>query len=189
MLKDLVRECRSTRRFKQHIPVTRDALVEMVDLARICASGSNKQALKYFVSADPEQNARIFPTLAWAGYLTDWPGPAEGERPAAYIIILGDTTISEGFGVDHGIAAQTIALAAREKGLGTCIMGAIQRPKLQEILNIPSHLQILLVLAIGVPAEKIQLEPVGPDRSIKYYRDENGVHHVPKRSLEEVLVN
>jgi len=189
MLAELVRACRSVRRFNENVPITRQSLLEIVDLARLSASGSNKQALKYWLSHDRETNAKVFPHLAWAGYLTDWPGPAEGERPAAYLIILGDTTVSENFGIDHGIAAQTVVLAAREKGYGACMMSSFQRVPLREALGIPNHLEILLVVALGVPNETIIIEPVGRDGNIRYYRDAQGAHHVPKRSLEEVVVN
>jgi nitroreductase len=152
------------------------------------ASGANLQPLKYILSCDPRKNAEIFSCLAWAGYLKDWPGPGEGERPAAYIVVLGDTNISESAGCDHGIAAQTILLGAREKGLAGCMLGSIDRNKLRDSLNIPSQLKILLVLAIGKPKEEVVLETVGSDNSIRYWRDNEGVHHVPKRKLEEIIV-
>jgi len=134
-------------------------------------------------------NAEIFPCLAWAGYLKDWPGPEEGERPSAYIIILGDTRISRDFGCDHGIASQSILLGAREKGLAGCMIGAVNREKLRDILDIPSQFEILLVLAIGKPGEKVVIETVGADRSIRYWRDDDGSHHVPKRELNDIILN
>jgi nitroreductase len=152
------------------------------------ASGANLQPLKYILSCDPRKNAEIFSCLAWAGYLKDWPGPREGERPAAYIVVLGDTSISESAGCDHGIAAQTILLGAREKGLGGCMLGSIDRDALRASLNIPAQLKILLVIAIGKPREQVVLETVGEDNSIRYWRDNDGVHHVPKRKLEDIIV-
>lgn len=189
MLRDLVLENRSYRRFYQDEPVSTDTLRELVDLARLSASGSNLQPLKYIVSDDPVGNERIFPHLAWAGYLKDWPGPAEGERPAAYIVILGDTHIRTSFGCDHGIAAQSILLGAVERGLGGCMIGSVAQKALREALDIPAHLDILLVIALGKPRETVVLEPVGPDGDIKYWRDADGVHHVPKRALEEIIVS
>jgi len=144
--------------------------------------------LKYILASDPEKNGLIFPHLAWAGYIKDWPGPEEGERPSAYIIILGDRTIVKDFGCDHGIAAQSILLGAVERGLGGCIIGSIQREKLMKSLGIPDQFQILLVLAIGKPREMVVIETVGEDGAIKYWRDEEGVHHVPKRSLSEIIL-
>ncbi len=152
------------------------------------ASGANLQPLKYILSCDPQKNAEIFSCLAWAGYLKDWPGPEEGERPGAYIVILGDTSISESAGCDHGIAAQTILLGAREKGLAGCMLGSIDRNALRDSLNIPSQFKVLLVLAIGKPREQVVLENVGSDNSIRYWRDNEGVHHVPKRKLEDIIV-
>lgn len=188
MLRDLVIKNRSYRRFHQDQPVSEETLRELVDLARLSASGSNMQPLKYILACRPEANARIFPYLAWAGYLKDWGGPAEGERPSAYIVILGDKTIRANAGVDHGIAAQTILLGATERGLGGCMIGAIQRTGLAQELELPKHLEILLVLALGMPAERVVLEDVGPDGDIRYYRDADDVHHVPKRSLDELIV-
>lgn len=146
------------------------------------------QPLKYILSCERAQNAIIFPHLAWAGYLKDWPAPADGERPAAYIIILGDKRVRDSFGCDHGIAAQTIMLAATEKGLGGCIIGSIRREDLRQALGIPSDYEILLVLALGKPRERVVLEAIGPDGDIRYWRDEQGVHHVPKRTLNEIIV-
>jgi nitroreductase len=189
MLRDLVLNNRSYRRFHQDQPVSEETLRELVDLGRLSASGSNLQPLKYVLSCTPQANARIFAYLAWAGYLKDWGGPAEGERPTAYIVIVGDTTIRTSSGVDHGIAAQSILLGATELGLGGCMIGAIKRDELAEELDLPEHLDILLVVALGVPAETVVLEEVGREGDIRYYRDGEGVHHVPKRSLDEVIVS
>ena len=125
----------------------------------------------------------------WAGFLTDWGGPAEGERPAAYVIILHDTEIREAGGVDHGIAAQSMVLGAMERGIGGCMIGSIDRPKLRAALEIPERYDILLIVALGKPAETVVLEDVGPDGDIKYYRDDQDVHHVPKRTLTELILS
>lgn len=189
MLRDLVRKNRSYRRFYQEVAVELETLRELVDLARLSASGANRQPLKYFLSSDPDQNAAIFSKLGWASYLEDWPGPIEGERPSAYILILGDTEVDQSFGVDHGIAAQSILLGATERGLGGCIIATIQREALRETLGLDSRYKILLVLALGKPKETVVIEPVGPDGDIKYWRDEEQVHHLPKRALDEIIVS
>lgn len=189
MLKDLVTKSRSYRRFYQDHKIELETLRELVELARLSPTGSNMQSLKFILSADAEKNALIFQHLAWAGYLRDWPGPEEGERPSAYIIILGDTSISKAFGCDHGIAAQTMMLGAVEKGLGGCMIGSIKRQDLMQTLNIPAQYEILLVLALGKPKEVVQIDPVGEDGSIRYWRDENQVHHVPKRALNDLVLD
>ena len=188
MIRDLVFKNRSYRRFHEDIPIGCDTLRQLVDLARLSASGANRQPLKYVLSCDPQRNASIFPCLAWAGYLTDWPGPMEGERPPSYIVILCDTEIAPSAGVDHGIAAQSILLGATEKGLGGCIITSIRKDALREALSIPPRYEILLVLSLGKPKEVVQVDPVGPDRDIKYWRDDAGVHHLPKRSLDEIIL-
>ncbi|MEW6659031.1 MAG: nitroreductase family protein [Thermodesulfobacteriota bacterium] len=188
MIEELITGNRSFRRFYENEAVSRETLKWLVNLARLSASAANLQPLKYFLANAPAPNAAIFSCLAWAGYLKDWPGPAEGERPAAYIVILGDQEISRNFGCDHGIAAQSILLGAREKGLGGCMIGSIQKDRLGEILEIPPKLEILLVIALGRPREKVVLEEIASGESIKYWRDEQGVHHVPKRRLEDIIM-
>lgn len=188
MIRDLILKNRSYRRFHQEVAVRLETLRELVDLARLSASGANVQPLKYLLSCEPEKNALIFPHLAWAGYLRDWPGPSEGERPAAYIIILGDKEISKSFGCDYGIAAQSILLGAAEKGLGGCMIGSVQRKALSKSLDIPPRYEILLVIALGKPRETVVLEEVGTSGDIKYWRDRQDIHHVPKRSLDEIII-
>ncbi|MBF0103226.1 MAG: nitroreductase family protein [Desulfobacterales bacterium] len=186
-IKELVIQNRSCRRFFEEVSIPRDTLEELVDLARLSPSAANMQPLKYIISNDELQNELIFPCLAWAAYLKDWSGPVQGERPSAYIVILGDQSISTNFWCDHGIACQSILLGAREKGFAGCIMGAINKDKLRESLHIPDYLTIMLVIALGKPKEHVQIEPV-KNNDIRYWRDENGVHHVPKRDLKDIIV-
>lgn len=188
MLKDLVLKNRSYRRFYEDATVSEQTLRNLVDLARLTASAANKQPLRYILSHTPEKNDLIFPTLAWAAYLKDWNGPAAGERPSAYIVVLEDTEISRNANWDAGITAQTILLGAVEQGLGGCILVSINRPMLKQVLRIPEKYEIVLVVALGKPREKVVVEPVGPNGDIKYWRDAEGTHHVPKRSLDDLIV-
>ncbi len=188
MIRDLVIKSRSYRRYYQNEAVSLDTLRELVDLARLSPSARNAQPLRFILSCDAEKNALIFKHLSWASYLQGWAGPAEGERPAAYILILGDTEISPTFGCDHGIAAQTMLLGAVERGLGGCIVGSIQRPSLQAAMQIPEKYELLLAVALGKPKETVKLESVGADGDTKYWRDESDVHHVPKRGLDELIL-
>jgi nitroreductase len=185
---ELVRENRSRRRFYQDVSVEMATLRELVDLARLTPSARNMQPLRYILSNTAEKNAKIFSCLSWALDLKGWGGPAEGERPSAYIIILGDTEIAKTFGCDHGIAAQTIMLGAVDKGLGGCILASIKKDRLRELLAIPDRYEILLVLALGKPKEQVVIEPVGPSGNVKYWRDSLGAHHVPKRALDDIIV-
>lgn len=186
MIRDLILKNRSYRRFYEEVALELKTLRELVDLARQTGSAGNLQPLKYILSCDPKKNALIFPHLRWASYLKDWQGPPDGERPSGYIIILGDTEISKSFGCDHGIAAQSILLAATEMGLGGCMIGSIDREGLRDALRIQARYEILLVLAIGKPKEKVVLED--GSFNIRYWRDSEGIHHVPKRPLKEVII-
>jgi nitroreductase len=188
MIKDLILRNRSYRRFYGDVNIGLNTLRELVDLARLSPSAANLQPLKYILSSDPKKNTLIFRHLKWAAYLKDWPGPTKGQRPSAYIIVLGDTKISKSFGYDAGIAIQNILLGTTEKGLGGCIIGSINRRGLRKALNIYEHYKILLVLAFGKPKEKVVIECLGPDGDIKYWRDSQGVHHVPKRDLADIII-
>jgi nitroreductase len=187
-LSELIRKNRSYRRFNQEEGIKGEQLVKWIELARFTPSGRNMQPLKYVGSVSPELNAEIFPNLGWAGYLSDWNGPVEGERPTAYIIVLHDKSISENRYCDDGIAIQSILLGAVEDGYGGCIIGSVNKAKVTKLLNLPDHLEILWVLAMGKPVETVVIEDM-KDNNVKYWRDENQVHHVPKRKLDELIYN
>lgn len=189
MLADLIWKNRSYRRFDQSRQVSVSTLKELIELARLTSSGGNLQSLKYLLSCTDEKNNRIFPHLKWAGYLKDWDGPTEGERPSAYIVVLGDQSISRNFFWDHGLACQSILLGACEKGLGGCMFAAVDKEGLKKDLGLGDQLEILVVIALGKPKETVVLEEVGDSGDIKYWRDEEGIHHVPKRKLEDLIVD
>lgn len=188
MLKELILKNRSYRRFDQSEIVPMRLLRAMVEAARLSASARNMQPLRYILFNDADSCSKIFPTLAWAGYLKDWPGPEDGERPSAYIIQMGDLELTDDWWCDDGIAAQSMLLTAVEEGFGGCIIGSVQRTRLREILDIPERYKIIQVLALGKPAEEVVIEDM-VNGDIKYWRDANQVHHVPKRVLEDLIVN
>lgn len=188
MIREMVTRNRSFRRFHQDHDVGIEDLLDLVDLARLCASAGNRQPLKYVLSNEAFMNAVIFEHLRWAAFLKDWPGPAEGERPSAYVVMLGDREIADSFGSDSGIAAQTILLGAVEKGLGGCMIASVDRKGLAEALLVPERYEILLVIALGKPGEEVRIEEMVPGGDTRYWRDTDGVHHVPKRPLDEVIL-
>lgn len=188
MIKDLIERTRSYRRFDQSISIDRSLLVDLVDLGRISSSGANLQPLKYIIINEIEENKMVFSHLNWAGYLSEWDGPPPGERPSAYIIMIHDKRISKNCYWDHGIACQSIMLGATEKNLGGCIFASFNKSALTNDLNLEADFEILMVLALGKPIEKVIMEPIKEDGSIKYYRDKNKVHHVPKRELKDVIL-
>lgn len=186
-IKHLANTTRSFRRFRQIYPVTPELMTQWVDNARVTASTGNLQPLHYRIVTDKETCADIFPTLAWAGKLPDWDGPKEGERPTGYIIMAVDseTFKGESWRFDVGIAAQTIMLSSTEEGFGGCMILSFKRAELKKVLDMPEGLEPVLVLALGRPIEDVRLVDA-IDGDITYYRDENQVHYVPKRKLEDI---
>ena len=188
MIYELIKKTRSYRRFYQNEPVSTEQLKSLIELARLSPSASNLQPLKFILSTEAERNALIFPCLSWAAYLNNWDGPAEGERPTAYIVILGDKEIADNFSVNHGVAAQSILIGATAMGLGGCIIGSVQKERLRAQFRLPGRYEVLLVVALGVPKEEVIVEDI-KDGNVRYWRDEAGVHHVPKRLLSELILN
>jgi len=191
MIRRLIEKTRSVRRYKEDEQINPDDLRELVDLMRLGGSARNGQVTKYMLVTEPALRSRVFNLLKWAGYLKDWPGPQEGERPAAYIVCLLDRKLIKGpereAYFDLGIATQNLLLGAAEKGIYGCRIAAFSRD-ISKILYLDEQYKVLLVLALGYPAEKVVLEKMKDGGDIRYWRDEKGVHHVPKRSLEEILV-
>ena len=189
MLKDLVLKNRTYRRFHGEEEISRETLLELIELSRLSSTGANLQQLKYIRSNTPEKNQMIFEELKWAAYLKDWDGPVEEERPSAYLVMVADKDIGSNIYWNHGIACQSILLGATEKGLGGCMFGGFNKENLKNKLQVPDRYEILLVIALGKPKEEVVLEELGPDGDIKYWRDDKGVHHVPKRRLEDLILD
>ncbi len=186
---ELVLKNRSFRRFDQSVRIPKELLVQLVGLARISPSPANLQALKFWLVSDPEECEQIFRNVKFGGYLKDWGGPAEGEKPSGYIIILGDNQIKPIFEIEAGITAQTMLLGAAEQGFGGCMVKAFKRESLRELLGLGENLEIVLVIALGKPAEISVIEDLDEGKGIEYYRDDADVHHVPKRALDELIVH
>lgn len=190
-MQEIIAKTRTFRRFQENERIEHNTLLELVDLARLGGSARNCQPWQYMLVTNPDICSRIFPHLGWAGYLTNWKGPEEGERPSAYILcllnkdwLIGSEQEAQ---FDLGIATQNILLGAMERRIGGCRIIAFS-PRLQKLFDLPPHLEISLVLALGKPKETVIVENCTSDNDIKYWRDSNGIHHVPKRSLESCLV-
>lgn len=184
----LVTTARSVREFKQEQPVAPALLLELIEVVRLAPSAANLQPLKYLIVSESERCESIFPTLSWASALTEWSGPAEGKRPAAYIIMIQDMEISSRPFYDIGVSAATLHYAAAAHGLGSCILMSIDKRELCSILQLEDRYSIEAVLALGYPDQTIAIEPLKSGRSVNYYRTKDGVHHVPKRSMKDILI-
>ncbi len=185
-IKEILLHNRSYRRFKQEPVLSKNDLLDLINSVRLSPSARNDQPLKFILLHSTKTCDIIFPFTAWAGYLKDWSGPNKNERPTSYIIILCNTDISKKYGVDVGIAAQSILLTAADKGFGGCMLGSIMREKIRESFSINEKYDIPLVIALGKPAEKVVIEDI-ESGDTHYYRDADDTHHVPKRKVEELI--
>lgn len=189
-LKALLKSNRSIRRFDSSRAIGEDTLTRLVDLVRYCASGRNLQPLRYRTVVSADECNRLFPSLKWAGYLTDWDGPAENERPAAYLVQCLDTRLTSDCLCDDGLHLETLTLGAATLGIHGCIIKAFNAAALSEALQLPQRYKPLHVLALGYPAETVELTDTNgtTEADIRYYRTETDIHIVPKRPLEELLI-
>ncbi len=186
MLYDLVLKNRSYRRFDESVKISDATLGELCNLARLSSSAANRQTLKFRLVTSPDECEKVFRNTAWAGYIKDG-APKVGERPTAYIVILNDNSLFKNNAIDVGIAAEVILLGASEKELGGCMIASFKASPLKEALSLPEHLEPELVIALGKPVETIVIEDM-KDGDVKYWRDDENIHHVPKRSLDEIIV-
>ncbi|PKP37120.1 MAG: nitroreductase [Bacteroidetes bacterium HGW-Bacteroidetes-14] len=180
------RQNRSYRRFFQNESISEEQLMMMVDAARLSPSSRNVQPIKFYICNDRDMNDRIFPNLGWAGYLKEWDGPVEGERPGAYIILLHDTSISQGYSCDNGIFAQSILLQAVDLGFGGCMIATFKKDEITQLLRLPKYLTPIMVIALGKPKEVVVIDDIKMG-DVKYWRDAGNIHHVPKRTLDELI--
>ena len=189
---ELIQQTRTYRRFEESRQIAEHDLRQLVELGRLGGSARNQQPWQYALVTDPELCALIFPHIGWAGYLSDWSGPAKGERPSCYILCLLNRDWLKGpekeAHFDLGIATQNLLLGAMEKGIGGCRIGAFS-PKLAEKFEIPANLELTLVIALGYPAETVKITNPPAKDDIRYYRDEHDVHWVPKRSLDDIIIH
>lgn len=189
-LRSLLEKDRSVRRFDESRPIKNEQLLSLVELCRYCASGRNLQPLKYLPINDKKTCNEIFPLLKWAGYLKDWEGPKVGERPVAYLVQCLDTRITSNPLCDDGLQLQAITLGTTSLGIGACIIKSFNLEKLKQVCKLPQWAEPYYVLALGYPVETVVIDDINSDNpdAIKYYRDKDEVHHVPKRTLDDLLI-
>lgn len=191
MFRDLVIANRSCRGYDETYKISREVLLELVDCARLTACSVNAQPFKYFLAWEADAVYTIQSLTKWAAALPGLQIPHEGMCPTGFIVICQDTNIRESLAAhqkDVGIAAQTILLAATEKGLGGCMIANFSPGRLKSALHLAENLTPVLAVALGKPKEKVVLTEIEAGESTTYYRDENDVHYVPKRKLEDILV-
>lgn len=192
MFLDLAKQARSHRGFRQDRKVTRQELEHLVECARFTPAARNDQVLKYYLAEKTETVAAIQPLTKWAGALAELHLPRKGAEPVAYIVICLDGSLAENsapYQRDVGIVAQTMLLAAAEMGLNGCMIGSFAAGELREKLGLPEAIKPQLLLALGEGTDRIVITDVGEDGSTTYYRDAEDTHYVPKRTLEQLILN
>jgi nitroreductase len=176
---------RTIRRFKQK-PIPFETLKKLVNAGRLAPSSANLQPIEYIVIDGSDLVEKVFGTLKWAGYISPAGDPPPGERPVAYIIVLADKKKNPGnCERDAAAAIENMILVAMEEGIGSCWLGSIDINKLTDILELPEHIKIDSVLALGYSNESPQIEEIKD--SVKYWKDDKDVLHVPKRTIDDVL--
>jgi Nitroreductase len=190
MFKELVKQNRSYRGYDESYKVSKEELKELIEYARITPSTMNQQPFQYYLAVEAEKVKQIEDMVGWAGSLP-FKLPRPGKSPTAFIIICQNTdwvSFHERYKIDVGIVAQTLLLAAAEKGLGGCMFGSFKAENVKQQLNFSENLEPMLVISIGKPAEEIELVNATKENATKYYRDEEDTHYVPKRKLEDIVI-
>jgi nitroreductase len=190
MLEKIIKQSRCYRKFDEKVEIPYKSLEKIIDTIRFCPSARNQQVLIYKIITDTNLRSKIFPYLKWAGYLPDWQGPQQGERPTAYIIVATNTkriiNNDHWINTDIGIVAQTILLLATEQGFGGCSIGAFNKKEISKIVNAPDFADIKLIIALGKPSQNIKIIEIEDNQSTKYWHKDN-IHYVPKRKLKDIL--
>ena len=177
---------RTYRRFEQK-PVPQDVVEDVIEAVRLSSCGANRQAVRLVIVNKPEDVAKVQPLVKWAAYLPPEQGtPKADELPTLYVAVVQDTSIPGDLNTDTGIALANLTLAAWDKGVGSCIMGAINKPALTELLGIKEPETLAFMVAFGYPAHEAHIVPMTEATGVKYYLDDNKDYCVPKRSAEEI---
>ena len=183
---ELLTTRRTYRRFAQKA-VPQDVVTDIVEAVRLSSCGANRQAVRLVMVQSPAMVAKVQPLVRWAAYLPPEQGtPKADELPTLYAAVLQDTSIPGDLATDTGIALANMTLAAWDKGVGSCIMGAINKPALTELLGIQAPQQLAFMVAFGYPTHKAHIVPMTGETGVKYYLDDARNYCVPKRSAEEI---
>ncbi len=187
----LVTEARTCRRFDASRELEPGFLTWLVDCARLSPSAGNAQVLRYATVQTPGKRPAMYDCLVWAAALKDWDGPIESERPTGYIVFFGPSEngkLGTNTCIDVGIMGQTMQLAAASKGVVACMFRGFKPKNIAALLPVPEGYETALVVALGYPVEERRIVSLPADGSVKYYRDDKGVHYVPKRALKDILI-
>lgn len=181
----LLRRNRSYRGFDKSCPVTQAQLRRIAEVCTLVPSGRNQQVLRLKLLTRNNGADQMQGLYKLGAALPELHLPFPGTEPEAFIIICSTVDPDKWVHMDVGIAAQSMLLKAVEMGLGGICIGAFNKQALIETFALPY--EPVLMLAIGKPAEKIELLPVHAGEPLKYYR-ENGIHYVPKIVANDLIL-
>lgn len=189
---EAVSQRRSIRKFKD-MPVAYEMLEKCVDAARLAPTARNCQLLEFIIVEDEEMVPRVLDAVgSYAGQSRPEKGWQPGARPKAYIITLIDSQRVAKYKVsrdnvnhDVGLAVENMILVALTQGIGTFTIGSFDHDRLGQVLNIPETHEVALGVGLGFPDESPVLEVA--TESIDRWVDDEGVRHVPKRRLEDIV--
>ena len=184
-LDSLLLKNRSYRGFDGSYAVLPRQLDTIVAVNTKIGSGMNAQRLRFRCVCDAAESARVLSCIKLAGAHPEWGLPLQGAQPAAYIIVCATCAENPIVDIDLGMSLEAMTLKAVEMGLGGVIVRNFNAGALREALSLP--LDPLIVLALGKPAERIELVPVHAGDSLAYYR-RDGIHYVPKLCLEDIKI-
>lgn len=191
MIRDIVIDSRSYRSFDESKKIGKEVLTDLIDTARLCPSAINRQPLKYRLVYEKDEVEDVISITKWAGALPEKKFPPDGHHPSAFIVVCCDTSICEDIDsarFDAGIATQTILLQACENGFGGCIIGAFKPEEMSQKLLISKKYKPIVAIALGIPDETVLICNLPSSGSTTYYRDKANIHYVPKRALEDIII-
>ena len=153
---ELAQSRQSDRAFDTTRPVEKEKIDAILEAARIAPSACNAQPWHFIVVDDPELKNQVADAtsekLLGMNHFTK-------QAPVHIVIVEENVNLTSGIGgiiknkhfafLDIGIAAAHIVLAAKDLGLGSCMLGWFDEKRMRKILNVPSSKRIVLDIVIG----------------------------------------
>ncbi len=173
---ELVRNRQSDRAFDVSRPVEKEKLQRILEAGRLAPSACNAQPWHFIVVDEPELKNQVADATSTKVLALNH---FAKQAPVHIVIVEEKVNFSSGFGglvkdkyfahLDVGIVASHLVLAAREEGLGSCILGWFDESKMRKLLNIPSNRRVLLDIVIGYSTQSLREKKRKPMEEIVSY--------------------
>jgi len=139
---EAIRKRRSIRKYLRK-PLPDEELMELLEMARLAPSGMNRQPWRLIIVREEERKKALVPICRNQEFIAD-----------CSVFIAGvDDPAEKWARVDLAIALDHLSLAAVEKGLGTCWIGAFDRERMDKFLEVPPGMTVTVCMTVGYPAE------------------------------------